>query len=115
MVSHLKVLLSKGGLLLSVKPKKTFFQGFKKLVPPKPVDIGEYSIKRLMLFGLILPAIVVLNLLLSIYVSLTLKLPLNIACILVFSWTFMGFIFGTLILIRCTDWILKHAKVKEKC
>ncbi len=95
-----------------VKFKRSFLQ---KLVPQKPAEIQGYSLKKIMLFGLILPCFVVLGLFSSIYVSLTFKLPLNIACLVAFLWTFAGFAFGTFILVHYSNRILKHTKeVKEK-
>ena len=107
----MKVLLLKGGLQLSARFKKVFFRQF---IPPKPADLQGYSIKKIMVFGLILPFFVFLGLFSSIYVSLTFKLPLNIACLIAFLWTFSGFAFGTFILTRFSNKILKYAEVKRK-
>lgn len=95
-----------------VKFKKRSF--FRKLVPSKPADIPGYSFKKIMLFGLILPCFVVLGLLSSIYVSLTFKLPLNIACLVAFLWTFAGFVFGTFILVRYSNRILKYVREAKR-
>ena len=107
----MKVLLLKGGLQLSARFKKVFFRQF---IPTKPADLEGYSIKKIMVFGLILPFFVFLGLFSSIYVSLTFKLPLNITCLIAFLWTFLGFAFGTFILIRFSNKILKYAEVKRK-
>ena len=91
--------------------KKDFF---RRLIPPKPADIQGYSLKKIMVLGLILPAFVFLGLFSSIYVSLTFRLPLNIACLIAFLWTFSGFAFGTFILIHFSNRILRYAEVKRK-
>ncbi len=95
-----------------VKPRKTFFQ---KIIPPKPAELQGYSLNRIMIFGLILPAFVFLGLFLGIHLSFSLGLPVNIAFIVVALWTFTGFAFGTFILMRYTPKLIKYAEVKRKC
>jgi len=81
----------------------------------KPAALEGYSINRILLFGLILPALVALGLFLSLYVSLALGFPGMVTFLLTIVGTFVGFTVGTVIIIHLSDRIIRYAEVKKKC
>lgn len=87
----------------------------RRLMCLRPIGIEGYSMLRVLLLGLILPAFVSLSLLLSFLVSIRFGLPVAYMCLAVVSSTMLGFAFGTYLLIHLSDRIVRFARVKRKC
>jgi hypothetical protein len=77
--------------------------------------IEGYSMNRILLAGLILPAFVILALISSFYVALSMGLPTTIIFFTAVIVTFAAFGAVTFLLIRQSDRIMNFAKVKKKC
>jgi len=82
---------------------------------PKVPRIEGYSITRILLAGLILPATVISALISSFYAALSMGLPIITIFLTVLIVTFAALGAVTFILIREADRIMKFAKVKKKC
>jgi len=81
----------------------------------KVPHIEGYSMNRILLAGLILPAFVILALFSSFYTALSMGLPAITIFLTVVIVTFAVFGVVTFLLIRQSDRIMNFAKVKKKC
>lgn len=70
---------------------------------------------RILLAGLISPALVLTFLLASLFITEAIGLNLVMRFIVVLIAAMVGFIIGVILLIRLSARFLKFAKVKEKC
>jgi len=70
---------------------------------------------RLLLAGLISPALVLIFLVASLYITGLMGLTLMLRLVIVSVAVTIGFISGALLLIRLTDRIMRFARVKQKC
>ncbi len=79
-----------------------------------PMEVHGYSLPRILIFGLILPAIVtcwmVGGLALAFYLSLTLLMKFVFLAL----FTLIGFTVGTLTMLRLTGRMLRFAKIRRE-
>jgi hypothetical protein len=74
-----------------------------------------YSMPRILLAGLISPTLVLLFLFIGFYIAEWMLLAPIIKFAVSLSTSIVGFIVGTILLIRLSGRILKFATVMEKC
>lgn len=80
----------------------------------KPAEIQGYSIKRVLLFGLVPPAFVLTGLFLGLWLFTALGFSMFYKLVFTIGTTFAGFAVGTLVIVRLTDRIVKFARVGKK-
>ena len=79
-----------------------------------PSEIHGYSLARILLFGLILPAIVTLCMVVGMVSAFLLNFSLPMKFLTLASSTLVGFLLGTLTLLRLTGRMLKFAKIRKE-
>ena len=70
---------------------------------------------RLLLAGLISPAIVLVFLIASLFLTGLMGLTFMLRLVIVSLAVMVGFILGSILIVRLSDRILNFAKVKRKC
>ena len=90
------------------------FIGIRSIKPLKVASLEGYSIRRVLLIGLIFPAFVTIPLLVTLGFALSPSFSRPVAISLIFASTIAGFAVGTLVLLKMTGFIVKFAKVKRR-
>ncbi|WP_309492554.1 hypothetical protein [Candidatus Hecatella orcuttiae] len=80
----------------------------------KPAELRGYSIKRVLLFGLIPPAFVLAGLFLGLWIFTALEFSLFYKLVFTVGTTFAGFALGTFVIVKLTDKIVKFARVGKE-
>ena len=77
-------------------------------------EIHGYSLTRILIFGLILPAIVALCMVVGMVIAFIYSLSLILKFAVLAVSTIIGFIGGTITILKLYDKMLKFARIKGK-
>ncbi|MFH1327982.1 MAG: hypothetical protein ABIH76_03920 [Candidatus Bathyarchaeota archaeon] len=86
----------------------------KRSLTFKPIALEGYSMTRMLLFGLILPAIIAFCMFVSYFISILFAFQPLVTMIIVLASSLAGFTWGTVLLFRYSGKIMKYVEVKKK-